>query len=92
MAQYDNERKCLSAIEREKQAYQDNIYAKIIPNIEFKFSLTDDGCIVVQDKYIQDFPATEDLMTLDCMVGRVIITFSQKISLALVSFGAFLCI
>ena len=92
MAQYDNERKCLSAIEREKQAYQDNIYAKIIPNIEFEFSLTDDGCIVVHDKYIQDFPATEDLMTLDCMVGRVIITFSQKISLGLVFFGAFLCI
>ena len=29
---------------------------------------------------------------LDCTIGRVIITFSQKFLLALVFFGAFLCI
>ena len=63
------EKKWRWAIEQEKQAYLDEIKAKVIPNVEVEFSLID-GCVIgkinVDSKHIQDLPAAEDLMTVEC--------------------------
>ena len=63
------EKKWLIAVEQEKQAYLEDIKAKIIRNVKVEFSLTDDGCVVgkatVDGKYVKDIPAAEDLVSLE---------------------------
>ena len=76
MEDVNYEKKWVRAIEREKEAYLDDINATSIPNVEVEFSITEDGYSVakatVESKYIKVFPAAEDQMTLECE------GFSQK--------------